>query len=85
MSEIGDVFAALAERKKLKKKSNIEHSTYLLIDKGFDIDIRNNGAHLIVSHNSKIADFWPSTGKFNIRGESGYGRGVKNLIKKMGG
>lgn len=82
MSEIGDVFSALKEAKKQKKISNMEYSTYFLIENGFDVDIRNNGVHLIVSHNDKIADFWPSTGKFIFR--SGIsGRGLKRLIKEL--
>jgi len=82
MSEIGDVFKAIKEKKKGKKLSNIEHSTMLLIDKGFDVDIRNNGVHLIVDWNDKTVDFWPSTGKWMVRGGK-TSRGVKGLIKEL--
>ena len=40
---------------------------------------------LIVSHKGKVADLWPSTGKFNIRGDKRYFRGVRLLIKILRG
>jgi len=82
MSEIGDVFKIIKEKKKEKKLSNIEHSTMMLIDKGYDVDIRNNGVHLIVDWNDKTVDFWPSTGKWMVRGGK-TSRGVKGLIKEL--
>lgn len=82
MSEIGDCFKALKERNKAKKLSNIESSTLMIMDKGYDVDIKNNGVHLIVSHNNKVVDFWPSTGKFIVRNGK-TGRGVKRLIKEL--
>ena len=82
MSEIGGCFKALKERSKVKKLSNIESSTLMVMDKGYDVYIKNNGVHLIVSHNNKVVDFWPSTGKFIVRnGKTGHG--VKRLIKEL--
>lgn len=83
MSEIGEVFAALKEKRRAKKLSNIEHSTYMLVEKGFDIDIRNGGVHLIVKQGIYISDFWPSTGKFIFRGINKKGRGVKRLVAEF--
>ena len=82
MSEIGDTFKILKDRSKLKKLSNIESSTLMLLDKGYDVDIRNNGVHLIIDWNDKTVDFWPSTGKWIIRGGR-TSRGVKGLIKEL--
>ena len=72
----------MKEHTKAKKLSNLEHSTQLLIDKGVEFESKNGGVHLIVSNNGIIADFWPSTGKFQIRGK-GYSRGVKNLLNQL--
>ena len=82
MSDIGEVFAALKVLKKEKKLSNIEHSTYLVIGKGFDVDIKNNGVHLIVKNKGKTADFWPSTGLWQVRSGK-RSRGVARLIKEL--
>jgi len=84
MSEIGEVFKIIKEEGKKKKAKNLVSSTQILADKGIQFESKNRGVHLVVNHNGKIADFWPSTGKFNIRGEVGYHRGVKNLLKKLG-
>ena len=81
-SEIAQSFKFLKEQSKAKKISNMEYSTLMLIDKGYDVNIRNNGVHLIVKHNDKIVDFWPSTGKFIVRNGC-TSRGVKNLIKEL--
>lgn len=82
MSEIGDTFKILKERSKVKKLSNIESSTLMLLDKGYDVDIKNNGVHLIVDWNDKTVDFWPSTGKWIVRGGK-TSRGVKGLIREL--
>ncbi len=83
MSDLGDDFKFMREIKKAKKLSNLEYSTKLLIDKGVEFESKNGGVHLIVSHNGLIADFWPSTGKYQIRG-GGYSRGVRCLLSKLG-
>jgi hypothetical protein len=80
MSEIADIFNALKELKKERKQNNLEYSTQLLIDKNISFESKNYGVHLIVNHNNKIIDFWPSTGKWKDRKKSHYCRGVKKLI-----
>ena len=79
-SEISEAYKFLKERSKAKKLSNIESSTLMLLDKGYDVEIKNNGVHLIVDWNDKTIDFWPSTGKWIVRGGK-TSRGVKGLIK----
>ena len=83
MSEIGEMYSHLKAESIVKRGNNREFSANLLKNNNIDFESKNNGSHLIVNHNGKIADFWPGTGKFNIRGEDGYFRGVRNLIKKL--
>ena len=83
MGDVGDDYRAMREVKNEKKKSNIVESTKLLEEAGFDIDSRNNGVHLIVDWNDKTVDFWPSTGKWTVRGGK-TSRGVKGLINFLG-
>ena len=80
MSEIGETFKILKERSKKKKLSNIESSTLMLLEKGYDVDIKNNGVHLVIDWNDKTIDFWPSTGKWIDRNGK-TSRGVKGLIR----
>ncbi len=83
MGDMGDDFRAWDAEKKAKKQSNIEKSTDILTTRGWAFETKNGGVHLIVRNNGKIADFWPSTGKYNIRGEQEYKRGVFNLMKDL--
>lgn len=80
---MGELFKAWNEDKKKKKQSNKLFS-YELVFKAFDVvEQKNGGVHLVCYNNDKIADFWPSTGKYCIRGTNNYKRGVKNLIREM--
>lgn len=89
MSEIGEIFKATKEQRKhasqVRKRNNKNGSMIMLGDNGISYETKNGGTHLIVNHKGKIADFWPSTGKFNIRGDKRYFRGVRLLIKILRG
>jgi hypothetical protein len=82
MGDMREVFDIMKQRSKNKKLSNLESSTAMLIEKGILFESKNNGVHLIVSHNGITADFWPSTGKFSLR-DGMYSRGIKNLIRLL--
>ena len=79
MSDMGDIFKALKEDRKIKKSSNKESSTQILIDHGIEFESKNDGVHLIVTCGTGKIDFWPSTGKWTPRGERD-GRGISKLI-----
>lgn len=84
---MGDYFRDTKEfresESKKRKERNLNGSTRMLEKNGFDFEEKNGGVHLVVKHNGKIADFWPTTGKFCIRGTNQYKRGVRLLIKLM--
>lgn len=67
-----------------RRASNRESSAQVLADHGVTFETKNMGAHLIVSHGGKIADFWPGTGKYIPRGFGRPGRGVFSLLKLLG-
>lgn len=85
MSEMAEIWKVTKELRKQesteRKQANYDKSAALLKDRG--IMFTANGFHLIVSHNGLKADFWPTTGKYNIRGDAEYKRGVFNLIKDL--
>lgn len=89
MSEIGEIFAATKDLRKAeslkRKQSNKCGSMRMLNTNGISFEEKNGGVHLVIYHEDKVADFWPSTGKFNIRGDGRYFRGVRLLIKIMRG
>lgn len=66
-----------------KRAANREDSAALLRERGVAFETRNGGAHLIVTHEDRTADFWPGTGLYVIRDGSGRGRGVMNLLRTL--
>lgn len=66
-----------------KREHNLESSLRLLRIRNFDIDQRS-AFHFIISRNGRVADFWPTTGQYSIRGPKPvYRRGVFNLMREM--
>lgn len=68
------------EATRIKKTHNKICSTSILQSMGINIEIKNNGIHIIVDN--KI-DFWPTTGKYIVRKNQKKGRGVFNMIKEL--
>lgn len=66
-----------------RRAGNRESSAALLAERGVAFESKNNGVHLIVTHGEKVADFWPGTGKYIVRGGR-QGRGVFNMLKAVG-
>ena len=83
MGDMGEAFNGMKEASKLKRESNRCQSSKLLKSKGMDFESKNSGAHLIVTHEGSVFDFWPGTGKWIERGTGVYKRGVFRLIKRL--
>ena len=75
--------AAMRDLGKERRANNRTSTPEVLRQHGIAFDVRNDGAHLIVRHGGKIADLWPGTGKYRIRGASRYRRGVFNLLRDL--
>jgi hypothetical protein len=84
MGDMGDTFNAMRESGKERRASNRETTPELLRRHGIPFDTKNDGAHLIVYHGGKIADLWPGTGKYQVRGTGKYRRGVFNMLRDLG-
>lgn len=86
MGDVGDYFRDTKEaRKQLSKKkkcNNWSGSIAMLKANVIEFEEKSE-THLVVNHNGKVADFWPTTGKFCIRGTNDYKRGVRLLIKQL--
>jgi hypothetical protein len=80
MSDIGEMFDGWRELRREKKRSNQSNSTELLRERGVEFESKNSGVHLIVKGNGRVVDFWPSTGKYIVRGGK-TGRGVFKLLR----
>ena len=84
MSEIGEIFGAMREAGRERRRSNLERSTALLQERGVRFESNNGGIHLIVRGGGLVVDYWPSTGLFIVRGSGRKGRGGFNLLEKVG-
>ena len=84
MSELGDIYALWDEEKKLKKKSNANKSTQLLLDNHVVFTSNNNGVHLVIEGRYCLIDFWPSTGTWIHRPSGIPRRGVFRLLGFIG-
>lgn len=81
-SEISEAFAALKADRKIRRSKNSESSLKILTDLAIFFELKNYGTHVIVKHSGKTCDFWPSTGRWIIRGGKN-GRGVFQMIKEL--
>lgn len=74
----------MREASRERRASHRQTSPEVLTAHGVAFESKNGGAHLIVSHNGKVADLWPGTGKYQVRGTGKYRRGVFNLLHDLG-
>jgi hypothetical protein len=86
MTELEDDFRAFWEYKKKRKEQAYLRAKpeQRLAEAGIGFTTHNDGLHLVVDHNEKIVDFWPTTGRWIARkGRKGWG--VKGLIEYLDG
>ena len=79
-----DLWKELRVRRQERNLKRLHSSTQTLVDKKIHFASKNFGQHLIIKQNRTVVDFWPSTGKFKIRGENRCHTGINLLIKKLG-
>lgn len=82
MGDMGDDFRAWKQARIEKRAANRDYGAKCLADMGIQFEAKNDGAHLIVTHRGKVADFWPGTGKFKLR-DGKWGRGILNLKRQL--
>ena len=71
MGDMGDLWRETKQARKDESKQRKENNY-------------SSSVQMLVD-NGMIADFWPTTGKFNIRKTPKYKRGVRMLIKLLRG
>jgi len=82
MTELADDFRAMQDRSKDKRATNRAKAVATLQEKGIIFTEHNYGAHLIVEGRDCYIDYWPGTGKWNMRsGKRGFG--LNNLLKEI--
>lgn len=81
--DMGDLWRSIKKARQEKRADSRERSAGLLREKGISFEEKNLGAHLIVRSNSCVIDFWPGTGKWNVRNSRNGGFGVFQMLKYL--
>lgn len=84
--ELKEFFIERRRESAARRAHNRSSSTRLLKVSGVNFASFDHGAHLVVTTEKHVIDFWPGTGKWWVRGYGGVkpvldGRGVKELLK----
>ena len=81
MSEEGEIWGEIKKERQEKKWQNEKKSLDILREKGIEFEVLSEeSAHYRVGQ----FDFWPTTGKFYNQRTAEGGRGVFNLLKRLG-
>lgn len=78
-----EIKPAMLERSKQKRAANREASAVVLTTQGISYTTHNNGAHLVISAGGSVYDFWPGTGRWQLRGSKKHSRGVMQLVRRI--
>jgi len=85
MGEMGQAWKATKGIRKAysaaKRSRNYEYAINTLKRENISYLLNNDGYHLIVNHNKMVIDYWPTTGKFSVRGSGIYQRGINKLMR----
>lgn len=68
MSEMGEYWNEEREAFKERRDLRLEEAPKALAAAGIEYVRRNYGAHFIIRHAGLVVDFWPSRGKWAVRG-----------------
>lgn len=68
---------------KVRRERNLEYGVDMLRKCGVAFTEHNNGYHLIVRHEGNVVDYWPSTGRWRMRGGPCKGGGIRNLLATL--
>ena len=81
-SEMGDLWREYKVERQQKRASNRDHSKKILDNNAIPHEVKNGGAHLIVTMDDLVIDFWPGTGLWIVRdGKNQRHGGVRKLLK----
>lgn len=76
-----DTFRILKKHNQEKRAHNREVSQEELRKRGYQFEVKNGDAHLIVQTARGVVDFWPGIGKFRIRSDGRIGRGLESFLE----
>lgn len=79
----GELWREYRRDRAAKRESNRDEGARLVQEAGYDHDVKNNGAHIIIRHAGVVWDYWPGTGRWQERRSVWKGRGVRKLLDRI--
>jgi hypothetical protein len=76
-----DTFRILKKQNQEKRAHNRHISQVALTERGYEFEVKNGDAHLIVQTARGVVDFWPGTGKFRVRASGHISRGLQEFLE----
>ena len=83
MSEMGELYRQIREKRQKKRRQNLEYSTEKLKQLNIEFESKNNGVHLVIK-SEPVIDFYPSTGLWIERETKHSKRGILSLLRHLG-
>lgn len=86
MSDLADDFRALKEhrrKEKEKRHSDSSEAREQIRREALDVEEKNNGLHWIVRTEKETIDFWPTSGRWMVRGNKAQGYDGRSLAKRL--
>jgi len=84
MGDMAEGFKDMTAMSKSKRAHNRKSSKEILDRYEVSYTSHNGDAHFIVTHGTCVVDFWAGTGKWHFRKAGGKGRGVFQLLRRLG-
>lgn len=82
-NETTEFWRDIRHERQERRASNKERGAFQLKSRGFKFEEKNDGQHLIVFHKGRVADYWPSSGRWIFRNTKENGYGVFNLMRAL--
>lgn len=86
MSDMAGDFRAHKEWARERKEKRYQESSSAREEiwrEALDVGSKNGGQHLVVRTAKDTIDFWPSTGRWVVRGKKAQGYDARSLLKRM--
>lgn len=78
--DIGAMWREHKAERQIKRAKNRDDSLRILREARAVFEVKNGGAHVIVTAADQMIDFWPGTGLWIVRGKEKRRRGVASLL-----
>ena len=84
MGDMAEMYRAIDDEIKRRRANSLAENTARLQELGLAFKSHNSGYHVVITHNGKTVDFWPSTEKWRDRSNNRIQGTMRKLLKHLG-